>query len=394
MTGRRKISVVTGSRAEYGLLHGLLRGVEGSSLLDLQLVVTGTHLSARHGSTVSEIEADGFDIAARVDMELEGDSPADLTRAMGRALIGFADVYARLQPDMVVVLGDRYEILAAAEAAMLARIPIVHIHGGEASEGQIDEAIRHALTKMAHYHFVAADPYRARVIQMGEQPATVFTVGAPGLDPVADAEVMPFDEVMAGVGFDPRRPLFLVTYHPVTLRSGAGEDARALLAALDQFPDASIIFTGTNADAEGDEIAHLVDAYVDRNAGRVMQITSFGRKRYTSVLKNADVVIGNSSSGIIEAPAVGTPTVNIGVRQRGRLRAPSIVDCGADTPSIVEAIEKALTPSFQEQAGACETPYGRGGASSRMVELIETLPLDNVLMKKFHTLDHTLEAAS
>ena len=384
---RRKISVVTGSRAEYGLLHGLLCGVDGSDLLDLQLIVTGTHLSRRHGHTVDEIETDGFEVAACVDMNIEGDSPAELTRAMGRALIGFADVYARLQPDMLVVLGDRYEILAAAEAAMLARIPIVHIHGGEASEGQIDEAIRHALTKMAHYHFVAAEPYRARVIQMGEQPATVFTVGAPGLDAIVEAEVMPFDEAMASVDFEPHHPLFLVTYHPVTLRSGAGDDARALLAALDQFPEASIIFTGTNADADGDEISHLVDAYVDQHKGRVMQIASFGRKRYVSVLKGADIVIGNSSSGIIEAPAVGTPTVNIGARQQGRLRAPSIIDCAVDAASIAQAIEDAMSASFQDRASACETPYGRGGASKRMLDLIETLPLDNVLMKKFHTLE-------
>ncbi len=376
---------MTGSRAEYGLLHGLLRGIEGSNLLDLQLIVTGTHLSARHGCTVGEVEADGFDVTARVDMALAGDSPGELTRAMGRALIGFAGVYEKLQPDLLVVLGDRYEILAAAQAAMLARIPIAHIHGGEASEGQIDEAIRHALTKMAHYHFVAADPYRARVIQMGEQPETVFTVGAPGLDPVCDGDVISFDEVMAGVHFEPRGTLFLVTYHPETLRSGAAEDACALLGALDLFPEASVIFTGTNADTEGDEISRVIDDYLDRYPGRVMQITSFGRKRYASVLKKADVVIGNSSSGIIEAPAVGTPTVNIGARQRGRLRAPSIVDCLADTGSIAKAIGKALEPSFQELAGACVTPYGCGGASKQMLGLIETLPLENVLMKKFHT---------
>lgn len=387
MTPRRRIAVVTGSRAEYGLLHRLLCEIEASTVLELQLIVTGTHLSDRHGRTVQEIEEDGVAISACVDMELGEDSPAELTRAMGRALIGFADVFSRLQPDMLVVLGDRYEILAAAEAAMLARIPIAHIHGGEASEGQIDEAIRHALTKMAHYHFVAADAYRTRVIQMGEQPSHVFTVGAPGLDPIVEADVMPFETAMESVGFKARRPLFLVTFHPVTLRGGAGEDARSLLKALDQFPDASIIFTGTNADADGDEISHLIDAYVDANAHRVMQINSFGRKRYVSVLKGADVVIGNSSSGIIEAPAVGTPTVNIGVRQQGRLRAPSVIDCAEDVASIQKAIEQALTPSFQDKSAQCNTPYGRGGAAKRMVALLETLPLDNVLMKKFHNLD-------
>lgn len=387
MTGRRRIAVVTGSRAEYGLLHRLLKKIDQSDRLELLLVVTGTHLSQQHGRTVQEIESDGLAIAARVDMALNGDSPADLTRAMGRALIGFADVFADLAPDLVVVLGDRYEILAAAEAAMLARVPIAHIHGGEASEGQIDEAIRHALTKMAHYHFVAADAYGARVIQMGEQPERVFNVGAPGLDPIVDSDVMSFDATMASVGFQPHRPLFLVTYHPVTLRDGAGDDARALLQALDHFPDASIIFTGTNADTDGDEIALLIDAYVDAHPDRMMQIASFGHKRYVSVLKGADIVIGNSSSGIIEAPAVGTPTVNIGVRQQGRLRSASVIDCGEDDASITGAIRQALDPSFQALAARCETPYGQGGASERIATLLETLPLDNVLMKKFHTLE-------
>jgi len=379
--------VVTGSRAEYGLLHRLLQEIDASALLDLQLVVTGSHLSERHGRTVTEIEGDGLPIAGFVDMRLDGDCPADLTRAMGRALIGFADELSRLQPDVMVLLGDRYEALAAAEAAMLARIPIAHIHGGEASEGQIDEAIRHALTKMAHYHFVAADPYRARVIQMGEQPGNVFNVGAPGLDAVVEAPTMSFDEAMKSVGFQPRCPLLLVTYHPVTLQRGAAEDARALLSALDEFPDVSIIFTGTNADTDGDEIAHLIDAYVEQHSDRCMQISSFGHTRYVSVLRGADVVVGNSSSGIIEAPAVGTPTVNVGVRQQGRLRAPSIIDCGSDAVSITSAIRSALEPEFQLVSEACETPYGTGGASKKIALHLETLPLDNVLMKKFHTLE-------
>ncbi len=383
----RRVMVVTGSRAEYGLLHRVLLEINNSSRLALQLVVTGSHLSERHGRTITEIERDGLPIAGSVDMELDGDCPADLTRAMGRALIGFADVLSTLQPDIMVLLGDRYEVLAAAEAAMLARIPIAHIHGGEASEGQIDEAIRHALTKMAHYHFVAADAYRSRVIQMGEQPDTVFNVGAPGLDAIVEAGGMSFDAAMESVGFHPKRPLFLVTYHPVTLQAGAADDARALLEALDVFPDASIVFTGTNADTAGDEIAHLIDAYVEQHAPRVMQISSFGRERYVSVLRGADVVVGNSSSGIIEAPAVGTPTVNIGVRQQGRLRAPSIIDCGADRDSIQMAIDYALSPKFQEVAAACETPYGKGGASKKIAQLLETLPLDNVLMKKFHALE-------
>jgi GDP/UDP-N,N'-diacetylbacillosamine 2-epimerase (hydrolysing) len=383
----RRVMVVTGSRAEYGLLHRLLQEIEASPKLKMQLVVTGSHLSERHGRTVTEIEGDGLPIAGFVDMELGGDRPAELTCAMGRALIGFADVLSRLQPDVMVLLGDRYEALAAAEAAMLARIPIAHIHGGEASEGQIDEAIRHALTKMAHYHFVAADPYRARVIQMGEQPDRVFNVGAPGLDGIINTQGMSFAEAMASVGFHPKQPLFLVTYHPVTLQERAADDARELLEALDGFPDASVVFTGTNADTDGDEIAHLIDAYVERHSDRCMQISSFGHARYVSVLRGADVVIGNSSSGIIEAPAVGTPTVNIGVRQQGRLRAPSVIDCGVGSTSIAAAIDKALSAEFQQLSEGCETPYGKGGASSTIARHLETLPLENVLMKKFHTLE-------
>ena len=394
MTKVRRIGVVIGSRAEYGLLHRLLCEIEASDLLELQLIVTGTHLSDRHGRTVDEIEADGHVISARVDMELKGDGPAELTKAMGRALIGLADVFERLAPDIVVVLGDRYEILAAAEAAMLARLPIAHIHGGEASEGQIDEAIRHAISKMAHYHFVAAEPYRTRVIQMGEDPQRVFNVGAPGLDPIMDADVMSFAEAMSSIDFQPRMPLFLVTYHPVTLRKGAAADAHALLEALDAFPQASIIFTGTNADTDGDEITKLIDAYVKARPDRVMQIASFGRKRYLSVLTGADLVIGNSSSGIIEAPAVGTPTINIGVRQQGRLRAPSVIDCEESARAIRVAIERGLSSEFQAMASARETPYGRGGASVKMARLLETLPLENVLMKKFHTIDQGLEITS
>lgn len=382
----RRICVVTGSRAEYGLLHQLLCLLDQDVRIDLQLVVTGTHLSDAHGRTVGEIEQDGLPIAAKVDMELAGDGAADVTRAMGRALVGFADVYDRLKPDMVVVLGDRYEILAAAEAAMLARLPIAHIHGGEASEGQIDEAIRHALTKMAHYHFVAADAYRNRVIQMGEEPERVFNVGAPGLDAILASDEISFAQAMASVNFVPRSPLFLVTYHPVTLRGGAADDARELLKALDAFPDASVIFTGTNADAAGDEIACLIDAYVDANPKRTMQIQSFGRKRYVSVLKGADVVIGNSSSGIIEAPALGTPTVNIGERQQGRLRAPSVIDCAETSDAIEAAIREALSEDHQAISARAETPYGRGGASRLIAQALATLPLDDVLMKRFHNL--------
>lgn len=387
MSGRR-ICVVTGSRAEYGILHRLLVELRDDARAELQLIVTGAHLSPCHGLTVREIEEDGFSIDARVDMDLKGDSPRDITQSMGRALIGFADALELLSPDILVVLGDRFEILAAAEAAMLARIPIAHIHGGEASEGQVDEAIRHALTKMAHYHFVAAEPYRRRVIQMGEQPDRVFTVGAPGLDALLEGDVPEFEAVAAELGFQPRHPLLLVTYHPVTLRKGGeGPAVTALLRALDAFPEAAIVFTGVNADMAGAEIERLIGGHAKRHAGRAVSVASLGRRRYGSVLRAADVVVGNSSSGLIEAPAAGTPTVNIGARQDGRLRAPSVIDCGEEADAIEAAIRTALSPAHQELTRNCVSPYSAGGASRRIKELITTLPLETILVKRFYTLE-------
>lgn len=384
----RRIAVVTGSRAEYGILHRLIGLLHRDAAIELQLIATGTHLSERHGMTLREIEADGFPIAAKVDMELGADDAAGLAEAMGRGLGGFGRAFAELKPDIVVVLGDRYEILAAAEAAMLARLPIAHIHGGEASEGQIDEAIRHALTKMAHYHFVAAEPYRRRVIQMGEDPSRVFNVGAPGLDPLTEEDMADPQDILAELGVrGAGGPLFLVTYHPVTLAGEAGEAAAQLLGALDVFPDARIIFTGTNADTAGEEIARLIEAYAVRHAPRTVCVQSLGRRRYGTVLRAADAVIGNSSSGIIEAPAVGTPTVNIGPRQQGRLRAPCVIDCDAESGAIVAAIRHALSDEIQAQAARCETPYGRGGASERIYEKLRELPLENILMKRFYELE-------
>ncbi|MGK2742612.1 UDP-N-acetylglucosamine 2-epimerase [Tepidicaulis sp. LMO-SS28] len=384
MTAERRIAVVTGSRAEYGLLHRLIGLLHRNPAAALQLVVTGTHLSPAHGLTVREIEEDGFPIAAKVDLELGADDAVGIAAAMGRGLAGFGAAFAQLRPDLVVVLGDRFEMLAAAEAAMLARLPIAHIHGGEASEGQIDEAIRHALTKMAHFHFVAADPYRRRVIQMGEEPARVFNVGAPGLDLLLEEEEVAPERILGTLGIEGEGPLFLVTYHPVTLEERAERDAEALTCALDAFPEARIVFTGVNADTSGYEIEAALQAYVARHPGRAALVTSLGRKRYASVLRAADAVIGNSSSGIIEAPIAGTPTVNIGPRQQGRLRAPSVIDCNAETPTIRDAIARALSGEMRSIAARKETPYGAGGASQRIHDLLLSLPLEGVLMKRFY----------
>lgn len=386
----RRICVATGSRAEYGIMHRLLCLLRDSPDAVLQLIVTGTHLSPRHGLTVKEIEQDGLPVDVHIDMGLDDDDSRGIARAMGQAMVGFAEAFERFKPDLFVVLGDRFEALAAAEAAMLARVPIAHIHGGEASEGQIDEVMRHALTKLAHYHFVAAEPYRQRVIQMGEHPDRVFNVGAPGLDAILEDEGAPFPEIASEIGLEPGHPLLLVTYHPVTLRKrGESHAVAALLAALDRFPDARLIFTGTNADMAGAEIAAVIDAYVAAHGGRAVSVASLGRKRYVGALREADAVVGNSSSGIIEAPAVGTPTVNIGPRQDGRLRAPSVIDCAEDADAIAAAIGEALSPAHRAVAARRETPYGAGGASQKIKDLLVSLPLDDVLVKRFYTLEAT-----
>ncbi|MDF1685234.1 MAG: UDP-N-acetylglucosamine 2-epimerase [Parvibaculaceae bacterium] len=383
----RKVAVVSGSRADYGLLRTLMGFLKNAPSISLQIYVTGTHLSQRHGMTITEILADGFEVDEEIPLPLDSDGPVGLSHAMGVAVSGFGEAFARQAPDVVVVLGDRYEILAAAQAAMLAQLPIAHIHGGEASEGQIDEAIRHSLTKMAHYHFVAAEPYRARVIQMGEQPEHVFTVGAPGLDDFVAQSGLPFADIARDFHLPMVRPLLLVTYHPVTLTRDPTQGVRALLGALDQFPDAGFIFTGTNADTHGGEVAQLVEAYVERHSTRAMLVSSFGHGRYGSVLAEVDAMIGNSSSGIIEAPLMGTPTVNIGPRQQGRLRAPSIIDCAEETDAIAEAICTALSPAHVACAKKRVCVYGVGGASEKIADLLMSLPLDDVLMKRFYDLE-------
>ena len=381
----RKICVVTGTRAEYGLLYWLLRELQQSPDVELQLAVTGTHLSHEHGYTVQQIEQDGFEIADRVDMQLTSDSAVAISHSMGLAISGFGELFERLAPDLLVVLGDRYEILAAAQAAMLTRIPIAHIHGGETTEGAIDEAIRHALSKMSHLHFVAAEPYRQRVIQMGEQPQRVFTVGAPVLDNLAHLEWLSLDELEQALEFKLGHSFFVVTYHPVTLASQGPEEAvDALLQALDAFPEAQLLFTGVNADPGHRVVAARIAAYVADNPMRAFAVDSLGQQRYLSALLHADLVIGNSSSGILEAPSMRLPTVNIGPRQRGRLRAPSVIDCAEETSAIVAAIEKALSEPFLELAHKGESPFGMPGAAKRIAGIISSYPLEGILFKQFH----------
>ena len=382
----RKICVFTGSRAEYGLLTPLMKAIKGDPRLELQLLVSGSHLEAEFGETWREIERDGFGIDARIDMQLNSDEPVALAKSMALCLAGSAEALDRLKPDMLVLLGDRYEMLAAAEAALMLRLPIAHIHGGEITEGAIDDAVRHAITKMAHLHFAATEAYRDRIVQLGEQPSKVFWVGAPGLDNIANVSLLSPKELEGQLGLRFGKRNLLVTYHPATIERGRPSAAiRQLLEALDRFPDAHIVITKSNADTGGREINKAVDEYAHANPGRVWAVSSLGTQRYLSVMAAVDAVVGNSSSGLIEAPAVGKATVNIGSRQRGRIRAPSIVDCAEDCDSIVAGIEQALSPQMKAIASRRNSPYCRGGASEKIKDLLATATLEGLLEKKFYS---------
>jgi UDP-hydrolysing UDP-N-acetyl-D-glucosamine 2-epimerase len=383
VAGRRRICVVTGNRAEYGLLRWTMQEVRDDPALGLQVIVTGQHLEPRFGATARFIEEDGFAIDARVPIGLGSGSAAQST---ARALAGIAEALERLKPDLVLLLGDRIEVHAAATAAMLQRVPIAHLHGGEATEGAIDEAIRHAVTKMAHLHFVSAEPHRRRVIQLGEAPERVFLVGAVGLDNLERLELLDAKALDKTLGAELGRFL-LVTYHPATLMPGeSARGAAAMLAALDRFPGHRVLVTGTNADPGGAEIRALIEAYASARPGRAILRESLGQLVYLSALGAAAAVVGNSSSGIIEAPSLSVPTVNIGERQRGRLRAPSVIDCVETEDAIASAIGRALDPAFRASLDPDATPYGRPGAARRIREVLKSYPLDRIVMKSFYDL--------
>jgi len=386
MTRPRRIAVVTGSRADYGLLRGILSRLKRADDVDLCVIACGMHLMPKFGETWRAIEADGFPIAARVDLRLDDDRAETVARGTGIGLSGFADALPKLAPDLLVVLGDRFEIFAAAAAATLLNIPIAHIHGGEITAGAFDDAIRHAITKMACVHFVAAEPYRQRVIQMGENPQFVFNVGAPGLDLAAETPVLDRSTLLRQLGIDGPERFLLITLHPVTARPG--EDAAnvaALLGALSQIADRSFVFTGVNADPGYRMIDDAIRAFVAARPGRALLFASLGGERYWSALRLADAVVGNSSSGIAEAPAVGTPTINIGDRQKGRLRAASVIDCPADQAAILAALRSILDGRFRPDVSV-EPPYGRGGASEKIAGTLRKIDLRAAFPKHFHDL--------
>ena len=382
----RRIAVFTGTRAEYGLLYWLMKEIAAAPDLELKTVVSGAHLSPEFGLTYRQIEQDGFQIDERVEMLLSSDTAVGVIKSMGLALIGMADALARLTPDVLVILGDRYEALAMAQAAMIMRIPVAHLHGGEITEGAYDDAIRHAITKLSYLHFTANDAYRQRVIQLGEAPERVFNSGAVGLEHIHRTPLMTRDALSASLGFTLDKPYFVVTYHPVTLLSEpAVESFQALLNALDEYPDYQVIVTYPNADDGGRQLIPLLKHYAALQPERVLALPSLGFQRYLSAVKHCAVVIGNSSSGIIEVPSLGVPTVNIGQRQKGRMAAASVVNCHPDHASISSAINDALSPL---PASAFANPYGMGDVSARIVAVLRRFPLTSA--KAFHDIARSL----
>lgn len=383
---RRRVAVFTGTRAEYGLLYWLMKGIANSQILDLQVIVSGTHLSPEFGETWKQIDEDGFVIDAKVEMLLSSDTSVGIAKSIGLATVGYADALDRLKPDVLVVLGDRFEALAIAQAALVMRIPLAHLHGGEITEGAYDDSIRHAITKMSTLHFVSAECYLRRVIQMGEAPATVFNVGAIGLDHVLRTPRLTLQELSDSFNFTLRKPYFLVTYHPVTVAEESEEKSfQAMLDALDMYPEYQIIITFPNADNGGRKIISMLEAYAQTQPDRVLAISSLGFIRYLSAMAQAAAVVGNSSSGIIEAPSFGVPTVNIGYRQKGRLSAESVVHCASDFNGISTGLKRALSDEFL--IGTCRNvinPYGQGEASKQIVQILEIREVN--VQKSFYDL--------
>ncbi|MFN3848513.1 MAG: UDP-N-acetylglucosamine 2-epimerase [Spirosomataceae bacterium] len=377
----KKICIITGTRAEYGLLSPLMKAVQDDAAFELQIIATGMHLSPEFGLTYKEIEKDGFVISEKVEMLLSSDSDAGITKSTGLGMIGFADAFIRLRPDLVILLGDRFETFAAATAAYLAKIPIAHLHGGEVTEGATDEGLRHAITKMSYFHFTSTEAYRKRVIQLGESPERVFNVGAIGIDNIKQLDLLSQQQLEDNLGFALDKPFVLVTYHPVTLENNSAESQfNELLKALSDFEDLKIIFTKPNADANGRVIISLIDKFVAENIGRAIAFTSLGQLRYLSLMQFTTAVVGNSSSGIIEAPSFGIPTVNIGDRQKGRERAESVVDCGYTEDEINNALNQVISTDWQKKSKGVENVYGDGKTTQRILEILKNN--DKISLKK------------
>jgi len=383
----RKVAVVTGNRAEYGILYWVLKEIQARPLLDLQLLVTGTHLSPEFGLTHQRIEEDGFPIAEKLEILLSADSESAISSSIGLGLISFAKAFERLRPDVVVLLGDRFETLAAAIAALVARIPIAHISGGIRSEGAIDEAIRHSITKMSHLHFTTMEAYRDRVIQLGEQPDRVFVTGTPSLDGIRQMRLLDRPELEQALGAELDSHYLLVVYHPVTLEAQtAGWQMDQLLYALAQ-SGRKCIFMMPNSDTGGRVIFSKIREYVEQNSSSRVFV-NLERELYLNLMRHAAAMVGNSSSGIVEAPSFGLPVLNVGDRQRGRIRAENVIDCGNEPEEIAQALERTLSTAFKDLVMGCVNPHGDGYSSQRIVDLLENVQLgEEVLKKSFFDID-------
>ena len=382
----RKICVITGTRAEYGLLRWVMQGIQDDPELILQVIATGMHLSPEFGLTYQAIEQDGFHIDRKVEMLTSSDTAVGIAKSMGLGLIGFADALHEIQPDLIVVLGDRFEIFSAVSAALIARIPVAHLHGGETTEGAFDEALRHSITKMSHLHFVAAEPYRKRVIQLGEKPDSVFCVGGLGIDNIKRLQLLDRASLEDSLGFKLGTKNLLITFHPVTLETAtAANQMEELLTVLADLKDTKLIFTLPNADTDGRALIKMVEQFVMRHAN-ARAYTSLGQLRYLSCIAQVDGVVGNSSSGLAEVPSFKKGTINIGDRQRGRLQAASIINCEPSREGIFAALKQLYSTDFQRGLNEVINPYGEGGASDQIVSTLKHCAIAGIVKKSFHDL--------
>ena len=383
-----KICIVTGTRAEYGLLYWLMKEIQEDADLQLQIIATGTHLSPEFGLTYRQIENDGFKIDKKIEMLLSSDTPVGISKSMGLGMIGFAEAYADLEPDIIILLGDRFETFSAAATAMISRIPIAHLHGGETTEGAFDEAIRHSITKMSHLHFTATKEYRRRVIQLGESPGSVFNVGGLGIDNIKKIKLLGRNEFEDSINYKLGPKNLMITFHPITLGHATPEKQfQNLLDTMDELENTKFIFTKPNADTEGRIITQMIDDYISKNDHKAIAFVSLGQRRYLSAMQFVDGVVGNSSSGLAEAPTFKIGTINIGDRQRGRIKADSVIDCEPNKESILLAIRKLYSKRFQDKIKKVKNPYGEGGATEKIKKILKGKDLTNILKKKFYDLE-------
>jgi len=387
---KRKVCIFTGTRAEYGLLKPLMDEIKSDPDLELQIVASCMHLSPEFGLTYQEIEKDGFNIDEKVEMLLSSDTPSGIVKSMGVGMIGYTDALNRLKPDITVVLGDRFEALAFAIASFVNRIPIAHLYGGEATEGLIDEGIRHCITKLSYLHFTSTEEYRRRVIQLGEEPQRVFNVGALGIDNIKKMKLLTKNEIESKLGIKFKSKNLLITYHPVTLKKDESEkEFKALLNVLKEIEDTLFIFTKPNADTEGRKIINLIEEFVKENSGKAVVFTSLGQLKYLSIMQYVDAVVGNSSSGIIEAPSLKVPTINIGDRQKGRIRAKSIIDCKGTEEDIKRALVIIYDKNFRENLQNIDNPYGDGNSASKIKNILKVHKI-NSIEKSFYNINFNL----